>query len=265
MSKLSASSLNTFLKSPRSYYYRYVAKLEPCQLTTNTYDEAKLSGVIHAQMVDRFYHEVSESENTEKTITDWLDQTSGWVPDQKRDKLTKALQSWTTQYYQLFRPSDGIRTSEGSEKWIENDRFCGRLDGISADGIIHECKSTSRAPQISEQLWKIGNSIQIKLYCVMTDAQGYILEMAYKDPPYQLFRAPIVIVSDKQKQAWEQELNALADKIYSLGVDINNYVCSGECCLVTKGVVSMCGYQLLCSNGLNDETTIFYKAKEHRK
>src|SRR3990167_2650914 len=119
--KLSASALSTFLKSPKSYYWRYKARLEPIQQSVATYDHDKLCGIIWAQFVDRFYRGFSEESNTKTTMSDWLEQTEGWVPEKASDRLTKALESWSASYYQMFNPKDGCRN--GSELFLENDRF----------------------------------------------------------------------------------------------------------------------------------------------
>lgn len=265
MPKLSKSAISTFLQSPKAYFWRYVARLQPCQLTVANFDHDKLAGIIWSAAVDRFYLGVNEEDNLRITISNWLEQSEGWVPEKAKDNLTKALTAWVTAYYQQFSRDDGVRAG-GSELWLENDRFCGILDGISADGVIHEVKSTSRGKQLSEQQWKVNNSIQVKLYCVLANATGYRTEFAYKDLPHQLFRGPIIEVTEKQRQGWEQELNTLADKILSMGVDEHNYPCHSDgCCLVTKNFVNMCEYQLLCEQGITEETSIFYKPKEQRK
>ena len=264
--KLSASSLSLFLKSPRSYYWRYKAAgtgVEPVEQSVATYDHDKLCGVLWAEFVDRFYHHAKEGENTTRLLQDWDEKTQGWVPEKQKDKLTKALESWSTTYYQLFRSDDGVRN--GSELHLENDRFIAYLDGLSHDKVVHEVKSTSRSPNLSGQLWKYQNSIQVKLYCVLAKATGAIIEFAFKDPPYAIFRAPVMEVTEEQRKGWEQELNGLADYIYSLGDDINNYPCNPDgCCLVTKGMTSLCPYQTLCDLGLNEITEIAYKIKSRR-
>lgn len=264
--KLSASALSSFLKSPKAYYWHYVARLQPIIQSTTNFDEAKLFGILWSEYVDRFYKGVGEAENVSMTLHKWKEGTDGWVPAKTQERLTKALESLMPQYYQQFSPTDGVRTAEGSELWIEDDTFCGRLDGISEDGIIHEVKSTSRAPQLAEQQWKVSNSLQVKLYCVLMDAKGYRIEFAYKDTPYSIFRGPIVNVTKQQKQQWQQELYTLAANIYSLGEDPNNYPCHPDgCCMVSKNMVSMCQYQLLCDQGLNEVTSVFYKTKAEHK
>lgn len=265
-SKLSASALNTFLKSPKAFYWGYRAKLVPVQQSVVTYDHDKICGIIWAEFVNRFYNGVSETENCKKTLEDWYSQTDGWVPEKAKERLTKALESWSRSYYQMFNPDDGARGKDKSELFLENDRFLGYLDGLSDDGIVHEVKSTSRSPQLAGQLWKVTNSIQVKLYCVLAQAKGVCIEFAFKDSPYQLFRGPVTYVSPEQLKGWEQELNKLADYIYSLGDGPNNYPCHPDgCCLVTKGITSMCQYETLCSDGLNEYTKYGFKAKERRK
>lgn len=259
--KLSASAISTFLRSPKAYYWRYVAKLDPIQPSIATFDHDKMFGVLWAAYVDRFYKGESEEANVKILMEHWLSQSEGWVPEKMRDAKTRALEALAPQYYQQFSPDDGARMADSSEMWIENETFCGRLDGYNPEtDCIHECKTTSRSPQLSEQLWKIQNSIQVKLYCVLTDAVGHIVEIAFKDSPYQIFRAPEVSVTAEQKRGWKQELEALAERIYSLGDNPNNYACNTDsCCLVTRGMVSMCAYQTLCSDGLTNTTSIFFK------
>lgn len=263
MHKLSASALNTFLKSPRQFYYQYVLRLEPLSPSISTFDHDKVFGSLWSEYIDRFYKGISEKENSELTMKLWLDKTEGWVPDKIRDVKTKAFEELMPQYYQMFSPDDGCRTAEKSELWIENDRFCGRLDGISDEGIIHEVKSTSRSPNLTEQLWKVAHSTQVKLYCVIMDAKGYCIEFGFKDKPFQVFRGPVETVTAEQKQGWEKGLNSLADYIYSLGDDINNYPCSPDgCCLTTKYMVSMCPFAALCDGVEGAE--IAFKKREHR-
>jgi hypothetical protein len=264
--KLSASALNTFLKSPKAYYWGYKARMVPVQQSVATYDHDKICGIVWAEFVNRFYSGVSETENCKKTQDDWFEQTDGWVPEKARARLTAALETWGRQYYQMFSPDDGVRGKGKSELFVENDRFLGYLDGLSDDGIVHEVKSTSRSPQLAGQLWKVTNSIQVKLYCVLVKATGVVIEFAFKDAPNQLFRGPVTPVSADQLAAWEKELNGLADYIYSLGDDPHNYPCHPDgCCLVTKGITSMCQYELLCSEGVNDWTRMGFKEKSRRK
>lgn len=262
--KLSATSLSTFLQSPKKYYWRYIARVEPIQMSVASYDHDKLCGIIWAQFVDRFYKGATEQDNTNQTMNDWFEQTDGWVPEKARDRLTQALTSWASAYYQMFRSDDGVRN--GSELHLENDRFVAYLDGLSHERVVHEVKSTSRSPQLAGQLWKVQNSVQVKLYSVMAEATGIQIEFAFKDVPHKIFRGPVIPVTAEQRKGWEQELNSLADYIYSLGDDINNYVCHpDECCLVTKGITSMCQYEMLCENGLNEITKTGFKLKERRK
>lgn len=260
--KLSASALGTFLKSPRSYYWRYIAKLEPVAPSVGTYDHDKIAGVLWSGFVERFYNKVSETENLKFTLDAWDEQTEGWVPEKQKDKLTKALTNWGASYYQLFNADDGCRTK--SELFLENDKFLGYLDGLNDEGIIHEVKSTSRSPVLSGQLWKVQNSIQVKLYAVLADAKGICIEFAFKDPPFALFRSGVIDVTKEQKEGWKQGLDSLADYIYSLGTDINNYPCNPDsCCLVTKGVTSMCSYSDLCDGVPGAE--IAFKPRQARK
>lgn len=262
--KLSASALNAFLRSPRSYYWSYIKRIQPLQQSVVTFDHDKLCGILWAAFVDRFYKGASEESNTKAMMASWLEQTDGWVPEKARDRLTKAMEAWSATYYQMFSPDDGTRN--GSELHLENDRFVAYLDGLSHEGVVHECKSTSRSPDLSGQLWKVTNSIQVKLYCVMAQAKGTCIEFAWKDPPYAIFRGPVTEVTEEQRAGWEQELNTLADSIYALGDDIHNYPCNSDgCCITSKGGTWLCQWQSLCDLGYNDLTSIAYTEKAHRK
>lgn len=263
--KLSPSALSTFLKSPKSFYWRYKANLEPLTATVATYDHDKIAGVLWSEFVDRFYKGVSEASNSLTTLTKWDEQTNGWVPEKAKQKLTYAFETLMPMYYQMFSPNDGCRTGVQSELFVENDRFQGYLDGLAEDGTIHEVKMTSRSPQLMGQLWKVQYSIQLKVYAVITKATGRVIEFAWKDSPHQIFRGPVEPISLAQLDHWEKELNGLADYIYSLGDDPDHYVCNPDsCCLVTKGVTSMCSYYSLCDMGLDEMTKIAYKPKGRR-
>lgn len=263
--KLSASGLSQFLRSPKAYYWRYVKQLEPSQPQVATFDHDKLLGQIWAAYVDRFYKGAGEAENNKTAMDAWMNGTEGWVPEKARAKLTTALENLMPQYYQQFSPADGCRTPAQSELRLENETFLGILDGLSEDGVVHEVKTTSRSPQISEQLWRIQHSIQVKLYCVLADAVGHQIEIGFKDPPHTILRAPVVSVSTAEKMAWAQELEALAERIYSLGDDPNNYPCHPDnCCLVTRGMVSMCGYQALCDGASGDVVDMLYRKRAPR-
>ena len=264
--KLSATALSTFLDSPKAYYWGYVARLTPIQSSVANYDHDIVFGRLWAEFTDRFYKGVPEAQNTAQTMTAWLADTEGWVPEKAREKLTKGLETLMPNYYQTFSPTDGCRMPEQSELWLENDRFVAKLDGLSEDRVVHEVKSTSRAQSVSEQLWKVQHSLQVKLYTVLAQASGTCIEFAYKDPPYTLFRGPVEHVSSDQRDTWELELNALADKIYALGEDPNNFPCHPDgCCLTTRFSTSMCRYQVLCDQGQNDTSMIFYKIRESQQ
>lgn len=264
--KLSASALNAFLKSPRSYYWNYIAKLSPVTESVGTFDHDKLCGILWAEFVNDFYNGVGETENCKTLLQKWDDKTSGWVPEKAKQRLTTALENWSRQYYQMFNPEDGVRGKGKSELFLENERFLGYLDGLSDDGVVHEVKSTSKSPQLMGQLWKVSYSTQVKLYCVLAKAKGLCIEFAFKDAPNTVFRGPVTPVTEEQLQGWEQSLNKLADFIYSLGDDINNYPCHPDgCCLTTKGGTWMCQYESLCDMGLNDITKYGFKQKTRRE
>lgn len=264
MNKLSATSLSCFLKSPKQFYWRYVAQLEPIQQQVANFDHDKLFGVLWARFVDNFYKGIPEQENTKAILKEW-DEGTDWVPSKAKERLTKALESLCPTYYQQFDPEDGVRQDVSSELRLEDERFVGILDGLSADKVIHEVKSTSRSPQISEQLWKVQHSLQVKLYTVLAGAEGIRIEFAWKDAPYGIFRAPVWWIDEEQRKVWKEELDNLADTIYGLGEDYENYPCHTDgCCMTTKGFVSMCPYQLLCEQGLNEVTKTFYKPKTKR-
>lgn len=261
--KLSASALNLFLKSPKAYYWAYVAAVAPIQQSVATYDHDKIFGQLWAEFVDRFYKEWPEEANCKDTLARWNELTEGWVPPKAHERYVKSFETLMPQYYQMFSPTDGARTPTKSELWLENDRFVARLDGLSDENIVHECKTTSRSPNLSDQLWKVQNSLQVRLYCVLAEADGSCIEFAFKDAPSQIYRGPVIHVGESDRAGWEQELNALADHVYSLGDDPNNYPCHPDgCCLVTKNMTSMCQYQVLCEQGMNDVTSMFFQPKK---
>src|SRR3990167_407036 len=235
MRKLSASGISTFLKSPRAYYWRYVAGIEPVTLSVATFDHDRICGTCWSAFVARFYDGVPEEDNLRQTLAEWNEATDGC----------------------------GVQ----SELKVENDRFIGYLDGWNPETkIVHEVKSTSRCPQISEQLWKVTNSLQVRLYAVLTGAEGVCIEFAYKDAPQAIFRGPVTPVTAEQRERWELQLNALADTISGMGDDPNHYPCHPDGCNITgKNFTAMCGYQVVCEQGLDEVTKIYYKVREQKR
>ncbi len=263
MKKLSASALSCYLESPRKFYWSYVHRLEPLMPSVGNFDHDKIAGTLWSEFVDRFYKGIDEAANRGKMLNDFSTKTDGWCPPKSQEKLVDAMNAWATAYYQLYNKEDGVRDAIGSEKFVENDRFLGYLDGIGPDGILHEVKSTSRSKQISEQLWKVQNSIQVKLYTVLSQATGIRIEFAWKDAPHGIYRAEPIPVTPEQRATWESQLNSLADYIYSLGDDPNKYPCHPDgCCITTKNFVSICEFQSLCDYGLNDITAVAYKSRK---
>ena len=265
MRKLSASGISTFLKSPRAYYWKYVAGIEPVTLSVATFDHDRICGTCWSAFVARFYDGVPEEDNLRQTLAEWNEATDGWVPYKAKERLTGALTTWAAEYYHRFNPKDGCRVQ--SELKVENDRFIGYLDGWNPETkIVHEVKSTSRCPQISEQLWKVTNSLQVRLYAVLTGAEGVCIEFAYKDAPQAIFRGPVTPVTAEQRERWELQLNALADTISGMGDDPNHYPCHPDGCNITgKNFTAMCGYQVVCEQGLDEVTRIGYKFREQRR
>lgn len=260
--KLSATALSCFLKSPKQFYWRYIMNLSPITLSVTNYDHDRIFGSVWAEFTDRFYKGMGEAENLQVSLAKWHEQTD-WCPEKPKEKLTKALEALAPMYYQMFNPDDGCRDKDKSELWVENERFCGKLDGFNTERIIHEVKSTSRAQSVSEQLWKVQNSLQVRLYAVLADAKGTCIEFAYKDTPHALFRGPVVPCTDDQKALWEQEFNQLADHIYSLGDDPYNFLCHPDgCCITSRYMTSMCSFQVLCEQGYTEDTELFYSKRE---
>lgn len=240
--------------------------LAPLTLSMGSYDHDRIFGTCWAEFVDRFYKGSGETENVNQTLQCWNEQVDGWCNGKARDNLDKALPTLMASYYQLFSPKDGCRAPDKSELWLENDDLHGKLDGLSDDGIIHEVKSTSRAQSTSEQLWKVQNSIQVKVYAVLAKAKGVQIEFAYKDAPHALFRGPIREITDGERTLWEQELLAIVEDINDRGDDPYNYICHPDgCCYAGKWSTNMCQFQLLCEQGYTTDTSIFYKNREQRK
>ena len=230
-------------------------------LSTSNFDQDKLFGILWSAFVDRFYKGVGESINIEQFLKDWDDGTAGWVPAKTLAYYIIAVRSLAHNYYLNFRPDDGARTLEQSELRVEDDLFFGFLDGLSADGIIHEVKSTSRSPQLHDQLWKVQSSTQIKLYSVLTQATGVRVEFAWKDAPNVSYRSEVLSIGSEQRRMWEQSLRRLAQYILSLEDNVDNYPCHPDgCCLITKRYSSICPWQSLCDGVPNAEQ--FYKIRK---
>lgn len=267
--KLTASALSRFLESPKSYYWAYLAAdgrgLEPrSPPSMQHYDHDLIFGQTWGEWVAAFY-----AEQPPPSQADLEARLTGWCDDKTITKYCAMLGSLGDSYVQQFRPDDGARTPESSERRVENERFYGYLDGMSADGVLHECKTAKRSPRLDEQLWQVQNSIQIKLYCALTRCKGVQIEFAFKDAPCAVYRAPVLPVSSRQVAGWETELNALADAIERLHEAAETqghhaFVCDAKSCtLVTQRFVGACRYRLLCDG--DEAAQHLYRARSEER
>jgi hypothetical protein len=275
MNKLSPSAIVDYLRSPKLHFWKRVynngAGLEPLEPSVQRYDHDKSFGVVWAKFVEHFYLGFKLKPNLDFAMSHWRNITDGWVEDKVRQPYDLALSALVEDYYNQFSPDDGMR-SGGSEVWLESEFVRGRADGLfhgdsryDEENVlkIHEVKTTSRAPQLAEQLWKVENSIQVKTYTYLADATGVCVEFAFKDPPHTTYRAPIRPITAVERSQWRAEIEGLARHILSLGGKESDYPCNPDgCCLVTKRFVGMCPYQVLCQGNLE---VIPYLFKPRRK
>jgi hypothetical protein len=265
--RLTASAISLFLKSPRAYYWAYVHKngrgVEPPP-SMQDYSHDLVFGQLWGEFVSAFYlsrYAVMDQD----WLREWRTRTDSWVDDKTQERYAATLTSLILDYQRQFSIEDGARTADSSERKIENERFYGYLDGISTDGIIHECKTSKRSPDLNEQLWRVQNSIQVKLYAVLTRANGVRIEFAFKDAPVQVFRAPLLAITSEQRETWERQLNTLHAAIASMGTDAANYPCHPDgCTLITKGFVGRCKYRMLCDGDPAADTFYTLRNEERR-
>jgi len=305
--KLTASAISAYLESPKSFYWRYVhrqpgaafAGVEPSQPSQAAFDHDLLIGTCWAEFVDAFYKAKDKTslDSLTNALTGphqkFLDKSQGWLSEKVRQQYSAAFIGCMNSYFAQFSPGDGARyqgevdmahvvnqvggaDGYGSELVLENDRFRGTLDGLSHDGIIHECKMTSRAPSTEIQLWRIENSIQIKLYAVLAKAKGVRVEFAYKDAPNVVWRAPVREITDGTREMWQTELESLGDSILDVvdqaqfSESVNGpmahryFPCHPNgCTLVTKRFVGQCPYKLLCDG--DPAAPHFYKERDNER
>ena len=253
MSKLSYSAIADFLKSPAYYWWRHkyvhpehpgTRGIIPLDLSMTRFDHDRIFGQVWATFVHRFYAGVEFHVNAEQSHALWATEASGWLDGREFKRLDNALTNLMLDYNLRFSADDGVRTPDTSEMWLENDTFCARLDGLSADGIIHECKATKHAVSLTAQLDKYRYSLQAQLYAVLTDAKGIRIELAFKDEPHEVYRDQVVPYKREQVEQWRIGLNSLAQAIERVG---DTFPCHSEGCnIVSKRYASLCPYQTLC-------------------
>ena len=254
MSKLSPSGIVDYLRSPKYFYWSRVYNngegLEPLEPSVTRYDHDKIFGQVWAAFVWRFYLGTFSEDNLLQAREEWYEMTRGWVPEQTQAKYTGILNNLVADYYTQFSQVAGVRTA--SEQWFENDFLRGRVDGINSAGIVHEVKTTTRSPQLAEQLWRVENSIQVKSYAVLAKAEGVQIEFAFKDAPQVTWRAPVKTITEEQRRGWHEELRLLTSQIYEYASCGNLYPCNPDgCCFVSKNFVRMCPYKPLCDGDMS--------------
>jgi len=240
--------MSAFLESPKSFYWQYLHAGTGLSYAPSVarYDHDLAFGTRWAEFVDAFYttRPITQASSLEADL-------SGWAEKIKPTYLTSfvALQN---NYIASFSPDDGVRTPDTSELRLESDRFVARLDGLSADGIIHECKTTSRAPSLDMQLWRVENSLQVKLYAVLAEAEGVRIEFAYKDSPNVVFRAPVKAITREQRRFWKAELESLWEAIQLClhrepAWGHAAFPCHPDgCTIVSKRFIGECPWKSMC-------------------
>ena len=254
---LSPTAISCYLKSPKLFYWQYVRNIVPKELSADRYDHDKIFGNIWSEYVDGFYKK--RADILELAVARWRVETEGWLATKERGSYEKSLLALANCYQNSYNPDDGMR-SQGSELELKTNDWHVVLDGLGDGHVIHECKATSRAQSLKEQVWKYQNSIQARMYAVVTDAAGIVIELAFKDSPHQVFRAPIREFTTEEKLRWLNEFTDLRNEIFRPERD---YVCNVEACgFTSKYRTSICPYRELCE-GSDDITN--YKQRKRRE
>lgn len=270
-----ATDIAAFLKSPKMWYWQRLYNgtgIVPAKPNIHF-----VFGSLWSEFVADFYAQQPEGRGQAETasvyITRFMAMTKDF-PAKERDPLTKALEALIPKYYQNFSPDDGVRT-ESEVEFVWNG-FCGRVDGEgvewaqlldnppvkAADG--HECKATSRAASLADQVWYYQNSIQIKLYAVARQWDSVVIELAFKDPPYDIFRAPAMTITADMRADWQAELTLIRLAMINC-IRENNFLCNPQSCnIVGKRGTWMCDYKPLCE-GRMDYLDQFKPREEHLK
>ena len=264
--KLSPSAITTFFDSPAKYAYRYLYKdvgLEALEKNEQNYDHDLIAGSLWSAFVHNFYRGMSIEGNSDTLLAEWMKQTEGWLSAKTRGQYTDALSALTEKYYEKFSADDGMRSAM-SEQEVSNEHFYGTPDGYSTEGIIHECKLTTRAKSLSAQFEvKYLHSIQIKVYAVILQAKGVVIELAFKDKPQEILRMPMEPITKEMLDKWQAELVDLHSAITNMKL----YACNpAGCSIVGKYSISLCPFQPLCEGKISeDEIPQYFKLRENNR
>jgi hypothetical protein len=257
---IDATDIAAFMKSPRMFWWNRLYNGTGIVLAKPNIHFA--FGGLWSEFVASFYAGLSKADALNQTMEKWAALSEDFTP-KEYEPLSKALPVLIGEYYLNFRPDDGIRT-ESEVEFVWNG-FCGRVDGEQA-GIDyrmgHECKATSRAYSLADQVWYYQNSIQIKLYAIARNWDSVVIELAYKDAPYKVFRAPAMQITPDIRADWTAELTLIRLAMLNC-IRENRFLCVPQGCnIVGKKGSWLCDYKPLC-DGKMDYLDQFKPRKEH--
>jgi len=247
LTKLSPTAVSTYLKNRRQFFWNYIfvhpehpntVGIIPTDKSQDRYDGDLVFGDVWAKFTHRFYNRTEQTENVSLSLYEFEQGVAGWMLPKDKKRFTEALGALADYYYRTFDPQDRF----ASEVRIETEQWVGRLDGWMDGKVIHECKATSSAGSLIEQVRCLQNSVQSRLYAVMTRARGICYELAFKDT-HVVYRAPVYEFDPESVVQWDKEFSDLRLEILSRETWMCNF---DRCNYATKRAKVVCPYRELC-------------------
>lgn len=170
---LSASSIATFLRCPRRWWFKYIAKHpEPSDMGliagSAFHDVAEHALNLKLQGID--LPTGPEAEDLARGYVDTRAEKAGLGGEDRdaaSDRAARQSRAWAEKVAPDMRP---VAVEEKFEAIIEGVKVIGRLDMVDADGICHDWKTKSRKPTEDEHM----RSVQSEVYARVHDGPiGY--------------------------------------------------------------------------------------------
>lgn len=170
---LSASSISTFLRCPRRWWFKYVAKLpEPSDMGlvagSSFHDVAEHVMNLRLQGFD--LPSGPEAEDLARGYVDERSAKAGLADEDiiiASDRSARQSRAWVEKVAPDMNP---VSVEDKFDTIIEGVRVIGRFDLVDADGICHDWKTKARKPTEDEHM----RSVQSEVYARVHDGPiGY--------------------------------------------------------------------------------------------
>ena len=171
MAKLSASSLNLFLRCPYAYYLKEIEKVPP-----SFTDKVFVGKLVHKTLENYFNHKKQE-QDTNASLIDFLDDSYKELTSSSEISITKALNykdesvDYLKQYESIAKTLAPLEVEKEIQLEIAGVNITGYIDLLTVDRKLIDFKTTTQKTIKLSSEYKM----QLSIYSLVNIANSYYL------------------------------------------------------------------------------------------